>query len=382
MKIGIDISQIVYGGTGVATYTKLLVSALLKEAKEDRFVLFGSSLRNQKPMRDFFKSFGKENVKKKFYLFPPKLLEFLWNGVHVFPIENLIGEVDVFHSSDWLEPPTKNAKKVTTVHDLTVFKYSETFSPRGGHDIVRNQKRKLFFTKRDGDKIIAVSETTKKDLMEILKIPERKIKVIYEAADPSFSPREPEKIKEVRDKFKIKGEYLLCVGTREPRKNLERILSAFAEIVRANQDLSLVIVGKYGWGEDKFSKGNPSAKEGMTNIKILGFVEKDELAALYSGARAFVYPSLYEGFGLPVLEAMACGCPVITSNLGSMKEISGKAALLVEPESIDSLAGAISQALRSSKIYDELRLRGFKRAGEFNWERTASQTLEVYRSLI
>jgi len=380
MKIGIDISQIVYGGTGVATYTKLLVSAFLREAKEDQFVLFGSSWRNQRPMRDFFKSFGKENVKKKFYLYPPKLLEFLWNGIHVFPIENLIGEVDVFHSSDWLEPPTRKAKKVTTVHDLAVYKYPETFSPRGGHDIVRNQKRKLFFTKRVCDKIIAVSETTKRDLMEILKISEGKIKVIYEAADPSFSPREKGEIGKIRDKYGIQGDYLLCVGTREPRKNLDRVIMAFAEISRANENLSLVIVGKYGWGEDLNSKLKNSLRDKQkSKIKLLGYVEKEALACLFSGAKAFVYPSLYEGFGLPILEAMACGCPVITSNLGSMKEISGEAALLVEPENIDSLAGAISQVLRSS---DELRLKGFKRAGEFNWERTASQTLEVYRSLI
>lgn len=378
MRFGIDISQIAYGGTGVSTYTRLLVTSLCQEAVDDEFVLFGSSLRNQKPLKDFYELVSAKNVKKKFFPFPPKALEFLWNGIHVFPIENLIGSVDVFHSSDWLEPPTSWAKRVTTIHDLTIFKFPGAFVPRGGHDIVKNQKRKLFFVKRYCDKIIAVSETTKRDIVEILKIPERKIKVIYEAADPTFSPKETVQVQQVREKFNISGRYLLCVGAREPRKNLNRLIAAFVEVAKANPDLSLVIVGKYGWGEDPAEK----TKAQTASIKVLGFVEKDDLAALYGGAVGFVYPSLYEGFGLPILEAMACGCPVITSNLGSMKEVAGEAALLVEPEEIESIAGAISQICWNRKISDELKIKGFKRSGGFNWQKAASQTLEVYRSLL
>ncbi len=377
MKIGIDISQIVFG-TGVSTYTRLLATSLCQEAKDDEFVLFGSSFRNQKPLKDFYENIKTENVKKKFFPFPPKALELLWNGIHVFPIENLIGEIDVFHSSDWLEPPTIKAKRVTTIHDLTVFKYPETFVARGGHDIVENQKRKLFFVKQYGDKIIAVSETTKQDIIDILKIPEKKIKVVYEAADPDFSPRPVSQIQKVKEKFLINnGRYLLCVGAREPRKNLNRLIAAFVEIAGANPDLSLVIVGKYGWGDDI----NQNTKNQIPKIKLLGFVEKEDLAALYSGAEGFIYPSLYEGFGLPILEAMACGCPVITSNLGSMKEIAGESALLIEPENVESIAGAISKICRNKKVSEELKIKGFKRAGEFNWQKTASQTLEVYRAL-
>ena len=378
MKLGIDISQIVFGGTGVSTYTRLLVNSLCREATDDEIVLFGSSLRNQKPLKDFYKLVSAKNIKKKFFPFPSKALEFLWNGIHVFPIENLIGPIDVFHSSDWLEPPTSYAKKVTTIHDLTIFKYPYTFVARGGHDIVENQKRKLFFVKQYGDKIIAVSETTKQDIIDILKIPEKKIKVVYEAADPDFSPRPVSQIQKVKEKFLINnGRYLLCVGAREPRKNLNRLIAAFVEIAGANPDLSLVIVGKYGWGDDI----NQNTKNQIPKIKLLGFVEKEDLAALYSGAEGFIYPSLYEGFGLPILEAMACGCPVITSNLGSMKEIAGESALLIEPENVESIVGAISKICRNKKVSEELKIKGFKRAGEFNWQKTASQTLEVYRAL-
>ena len=208
MKIGIDISQIVYQGTGVATYTRSLVGGLARVDKDNQFVLFGSSLRGRKLIEEFIKGLPKPQFRKKISFLPPKILEFLWNGIHLFPIENLIGEVDVFHSSDWLEPPTKKAKRVTTIHDFAVFKYPQTFQPRGGHNVVSNQKRKLFFVKNYSDMVICVSETTKQDAMEILKIPERKLKVVYEAPDPVFNIREISEIGKTREKYKISGDSL------------------------------------------------------------------------------------------------------------------------------------------------------------------------------
>lgn len=378
MRIGIDISQIVYEGTGVATYTGLLVKELLKQGASEQFVLFGSSLRNRRPLKEYLKGLKTKNFRSKLAFLPPKILEFLWNGIHVLPIENFIGEVDVFHSSDWLEPPTSKARRITTIHDLTVFKYPETFFARGGHNIVANQKRKLFFVKQYSNLVIAVSETTKKDILEFLSIPEKKIHVIPEAADPAYFPRNEEMIRETKRKFLIDGDFLLCVGTREPRKNIDRVIMAFAEIAKAQPDLSLIIVGKYGWGEEKMS----NVKGQMSNVKILGYVEMEDLAGLYSGARAFVYPSLYEGFGLPILEAMACGCPVITSETGALKEIAGKEAILVDPENIEDIVVAISKVCRNEKIRKEMVLGGLKRSGEFSWEKTALQTLEAYRSVL
>jgi len=205
MKIGIDISQIVYQGTGVASYTRSLVEGFSRIGTDNRYVLFGSSLRNLKILRDFAKLFDKKIFKPRFSFLPPKFLEFLWNGIHLIPIESFIGGVDVFHSSDWLEPPTRRAKKVSTIHDLAVFKYPQTFQPRGGHNIVNNQKRKLFFVKHYGDLVIAVSQTTKQDIIDILKIPEKKIKVVYEAADSDYFPRNQDEIKTVKEKFKIRN---------------------------------------------------------------------------------------------------------------------------------------------------------------------------------
>ena len=375
MKIGIDISQIAYQGTGVASYTRSLVESFSKVGKDNQYVLFGASLRNRSILRDFTDQFDKEIFKTKFSFLPPKFLEFLWNGVHLLPIESFIGKVDVFHSSDWLEPPTRNAKKVTTIHDLTVYKYPQAFSPRGGHDIVKNQKRKLFFTKHYSDLIIAVSQTTKQDAIDILKIPEKKIRVIYEAADTFYFPRQPKEIKEVKEKFGIKGDYFLCVGTREPRKNIDRVVVAFSQLAKQLPDYSLLIAGKYGWGSDI----NPKFEIRNSKIRILGYTEKEDLARLYSGARAFVYPSLYEGFGLPILEAMACGAPVITSNVGSMKEIASGTALLCDPQSVESIAEEMLKITKAD--INEFKQKSLVRAGNFSWDKTALQTLEAYNSL-
>lgn len=377
MKIGIDISQIIYQGTGVATYTRSLVDAIARVDKDNQYVLFGSSLRNKKALSEYAVNLPKNKFRCRFSFLPPKLLEFLWNWVHIVPVENIIGKVDVFHSSDWLQPPSR-AKKITTIHDLAVFKYPETFKSKGGHNIVTNQKRKLFFTKQECNLIIAVSQTTKNDAVEILKIPEKKIRVIYEAADPIYFPRSKEKINKVKEKYNIAGEYFLCVGTREPRKNLDRVIMAFAEISSQYPSLSVLIVGRYGWGDDLNSK----YKIHNTKVKLLGFVESEDLAGLYSGAMAFVYPSLYEGFGLPILEAMSCSCPVITSNVGSMKELAGGFAVLIDPESIDSIGSGMLKLLKDNNLRDQYKTKGLIRAREFNWDKTAFQTIEAYRSLL
>ncbi|MDP2649588.1 MAG: glycosyltransferase, partial [bacterium] len=179
MKIGIDVSQLAYPGTGVAVYTQNLIENLLKIDKGNEYLFFFSSMRRKPP-----KGWDVKNLK-----LPPLFLEVLWNRLHVIPIERFIGKIDIFHTSDWLEPPAK-CPKVTTIHDLAIFKFPETFIPRGGHDIVSNLKRKLSLVKEESKLIIAVSENTKKDIVELLKIPENKIRVVYEAAGEIFKKQD------------------------------------------------------------------------------------------------------------------------------------------------------------------------------------------------
>lgn len=393
MKIGIDISQIVFEGTGVATYTRNLVRELLRinSGGHNDYVLFGASLR-RKPILDLFaKDLQKEGLKftSSFWLLPPTLMAEVWNEVHHVKVEKLIGKIDVFHSSDWSQPPSR-AKKITTVHDLVVYKYPESSQGKLGFrleklaplaNIVAVQKQRLAWVKKECDLIIADSQATKKDLIDLLAIPKEKIGVIYLAAGEEYwqynSLKENErarKIISVKSKYHLEDDYLLAVGTQEPRKNFARLLEAFKTIDRSK--VTLAIAGKYGWGEQ-------NSKVEDNNIKQLGYVPQEDLPALYAGAKVFVFPSLYEGFGVPILEAMTVGCPVITSNIGSMPEAGGEAAIYVQPDNVNSIADGINKILKlTSKEYAQLSARSKIQAKKFSWENTATETLGLYESLV
>lgn len=371
MKIGIDISQIVYG-TGVSRYNKELIEHLVKVDLKNEYILFGSSLREASKLENFKKNLEKfPNVRFKIVRIPPTLLEILWNKLHVFPIEKFIGNVDIFHSSDWTEPPTssKITKKITTVHDMIVYLFPATLHPK----IIASQKRKLKWVKKESDFILTNSETTRQDVIKFLEIPPEKVKTIPFAASPVFKPQTEEQINLVLDKFKIKKPYILSVGTQEPRKNIAVLVDVFEKVYQTRPKASLVLTGKHGWGKPL---------ESGTKVITTGYVQEDELAALYSGCHVFVYPSLYEGFGLPILEAMACGAPVITSNNSSMLEVAKDTAILVDPRNKDQLASAIRFALDLSlENYQKMVRASLDRARQYSWAKTAKETLHIYKQL-
>jgi glycosyltransferase involved in cell wall biosynthesis len=364
MRICIDISQIVYPG-GVGRYTRELVSNLLKVDQKNQYILFGNSLRQYHTLRNFINSLkpNTSNLKPKSYPIPPTIVGLLFNRARL-SIDPFIGEVDVFHSSDWTQPKTK-AKKVTTVHDLAPIKFPDQHHPK----IVEVHKRRLELVKREVDQVIAVSQNTKKDLIEILKIPDGKITVIYEAASDNFKPRNEEEIEKVKNKFGIKKEYILTVATGGARKNLPRLFEAY-DLIKKDFDLGLVAVGEAQEGE----------KEGI--IKT-GFLEDSDLAALYSGAKVFVFPSIYEGFGLPVIEAMACGAPVICSNTSSLPEVGGEVAIYADPDSTENIIEGIRKVLRFHGLdYETIKEKSRKQAKKFSWEKAAKETLKVYTEVL
>ncbi len=386
MKIGIDISQIVYE-TGVSWYTRSLVHALLLLNKKDEYFLFGGAMRRLPDLNHFSKDLGGDFT-KKFYPLSPTILDFLWNRLHISPIENFVGKVEVFHSSDWAQPPARRAKVVTTIHDLVPLLYPESSHPK----IVAVHKRRLEWVKKECEQVIAVSEATKNDIITYLGIPAKKISVVYEAPDAIYKKvgRRPgeasrrvgdspesetgsegdKRVGEVKKKFGLPRQFLLAVGA-DPRKNLSNVAQALTLIPDAPK---LVVVGRK-WNAPSSAK----ASDGQGNILWLGHVSRTDLTALYSGAQALVYPSLYEGFGLPILEAFACGCPVVTSNISSMPEVAGDAAVLVNPEDVDDIRRGIERVLSKREEFIE---KGFRRVKEFSWKKTAQETLRVYRELI
>jgi glycosyltransferase involved in cell wall biosynthesis len=353
MRIAIDISQIVYE-TGVSTYVLNLVSNLLKLDKKNEYVLFAGTLRRKQDVLSVF-------PQARVFPFPPVVADIIWNRLHTLPIERFIGKVDVLHTSDWAEAPSQ-AFKVTTVHDLAPLLYPNLF-PR---DIIRNivdtHKRKLNRVASECKRIIVPSNATRADMVK-LGFDESAVRVIPEAVSENFKKSGQDEIDALKKKYRISGDYVLAVGMN-PRKNTKRIIESF-EKARSGKDMKLVFVGN-----PKYMK-----VEEDRNIRIIGHVKEPELIELYSGAKALVYPSLYEGFGQPILEAFSCECPVVTSDLSSMAEVAGDAAVLVDPYDISSIAEGIRKALGAPKA---LILKGLARIKDFSWEKTAKMTLEVY----
>ncbi len=354
MKIGIDISQVVYE-TGVSKYTKNLIRELLKLKDGPELVLFSGTLR-QKSTIDNYISTLTGNFSHTGTLLSPTILDLLWNRLHIYPIEKIIGKIDVFHSSDWTEPPSK-CPKVATIHDLAPILFEDQTNPK----IVATHIRKLYWVKNESKAIIVPSVNTKNDLIK-LGFSQDKITVIHEAANHKMV--DLKFIKRVKLKYKIPGSYALAVGAT-PRKNTQRIISAFLNAA-AGRNMKLVVVGQ---------PLDIDARE-QRGVRFTGFIKKDsEMDALYSGASVLIYPSLYEGFGIPILDAFTCRVPVVTSNISSMAEVAGDAAVLVNPLDVKDITSGIKEALAKPKTYIT---KGERRLKEFSWSKMAQETLGVY----
>lgn len=342
MKIGIDISQIVYKGTGVARFTEGLIKAVCQFDRKNEWVFFFSSLRQtlDPSTEKLIESKGWKLIKMKI---PPRALSVIWNDLHVLKVESTMGKLDWFISSDWTEPPSK-CKKAAIVHDLVYLRYPKTVDKL----ILKTQTKRLSWVKKESDLIFADSETTKNDLIELLQIENKKVKVNYPG------------IESVRSNNKLNKHslFILTVGKIEPRKNIGRLIEAFEKWDPKNIDL--LIVGPEGWDQKVKSS---------TKIKWLGYVPDDKLRSLYSSCLFFVYPSIWEGFGYPILEAMNFGAPVAASNTSSLKEIGKDSALLFDPFKINSIAEALKKMATNSALRGDLARKGMARAKEFTWRR-------------
>ena len=285
--------------------------------------------------------------------------------------------IDLVHNPTGIATYFKFKQKyVLSVHDLTPLLYPETH-PYG---IVLHDKICFPRTLLTADIIITGSKNTKNDIIKSFNIPCEKIQVIYYAVQPYFKPQPDEEIQRVKEKYGIDFPYILYVGTLEPRKNIITLLKAFSEIVNERTDFKLVIVGAKGW---KYSGIFKFVNDHQLNNYIIftDYVEHSDLPAIYSGAKVFVYPSLYEGFGFPPLEAMSCGCPVITSNSSSLPEVVDSAGILVDPLDHHLLKESILEVINDENLGKSLREKGLVRAEFFSWKKCAQLTKEVYISL-
>ncbi|MFS8159745.1 MAG: glycosyltransferase family 4 protein [Candidatus Roizmanbacteria bacterium] len=382
MKIGVDISQVSFSGTGVARYTKRLIEALL-EIKDNSYIFFFSSLRGKVP-EDVASLIQKAPLARFVeYKIPPSGLHLLWNVIHRVSIDRLIGEVDLFITSDWTEPPLRNGKKITIIHDMVVYKYPETTTNKTTFDIskaqlIPNIKKTLFlkhnWVKKESNHILADSQATKEDIVSFFGTNPNDITVVY----PSVLVPHPSQtqLSHIRKKYGIKRSFILAVGKLEPRKNIPLLIQAYTKIV--NPPFDLYIAGSKGWEAGSNLEIPPTHSD---KIHFLGFISDADLYGLYALADLFVFPSSYEGFGFPIIEAMSLGCPVLTSNISSMKELAEGYAVLCDPTNINDIKGKIENIMSDSSLRKELTKKGLVRAKDFSKEKYVEKLKEVFKAI-
>ena len=381
MKIGIDISQTAFPGSGVSRYTHGLVRSLLQINTKHEFIFFYSSLR-QKPPQDLISLIKPPHTFKRFY-FPPTLLSQLWNDLHIIPIEQFIGPVDLFISSDWVQPPTRHAKTLTIIHDLVMYVHPETSTQKVTFDlkkvqiranIVDTHKRRLHWVKKDIDSIIADSKSTKKDIETHLGIQKDRIHVVYPAV---HMPKPFLNQKSLNEKYDLHKPYILTVGKLEPRKNIPMLIKAFIASGLSDKT-DLVIVGAHGWGDLELNVPD-DIKE---SIVFLGYVPDDDLSSLYTYAELFVYPSIYEGFGYPVIEAMLTGTPVATSTSSSTGELAQDYAHTFDPHDMHSISQVLVSLMTNTILREKYTKKAQLYAQSFSSEKFGRDVLKIIESLL
>lgn len=299
----------------------------------------------------------------------------LWQH-SLFPFLLARDRVALLHATMNVAPWWTPCPVVVTIHDLAYLRYPEVH-PLGRRLYLSALTR---ITVRRARAIVAVSRFTRDEIVRFFRVPPQRIRVIYEGYDPAFRPLPAAEVEAFRKQHNLPERYLLYVGNLEPRKNLPTLVRAFARIA-AEHDLVLVLAGPPGWGyTGLFRLVEALGLEGR--VRFPGFVPAEELPLWYNAAVAFVYPSRYEGFGLPPLEAMACGTPVVVSSASSLPEVVGEAAVQVDPDDVDSLAGALLELLTRHELRETYRERGPERARRFSWSRAARETLFLYRELL
>lgn len=368
MAVVIDVSAAVHRRAGLGRYAESLVRALVRYTSGE-YALFYNRERGIEPLASL-ESLRAYSVALGYK--PWRMLVWLGQLARV-GFDWLVPGAELFHATEHLLLPLRGVPTVLTVHDLIFRHLPAHHKPLNRWYL--NWTMPLYC--RRATRVIAVSQHTRQDLIALYGVAPEKVTVVYEAADPRFRPQQPERIAEVRARYGLPSRYLLFVGTLEPRKNLVGVLEAFERVYAGRLTDGLVVVGKRGWLYEGFF-ARLEASPARQAVLFPGYVPDEDLPAIYAGAQALVFPSFYEGFGLPVLEAMACGTPVVCSDRGSLPEVAGDAALLVDPGDGEAIVEAVRSLLSREDLREVYRRRGLERAGQFSWERAARETVGVY----
>jgi glycosyltransferase involved in cell wall biosynthesis len=353
VRIVVDVAPLSHRRTGVGNYIRGSLQGIAAASDHEVVAFAPVSARGR---REVESALDGVDVERRLPVVPAAhALRTLWSRVGVPPVERVAGRLDVFHFSDWMYPPQQAGVRSTMVHDLVPLHYPEWVHARTR----RMHGAKYRHAARTCDVVIVNSRFTADDVADTLSVSRERIHVAYPGVEPDFAPE--------GDRADLGRPYLLTVATLEPRKNLATLLDAYRRL--GATELALAVAGAAGWGEQ------PALE--LDGIVRLGYTPHDELPQLYRGASVFVYPSLYEGFGMPVLEAMACGVPCVVSAHPSLDEVSGDAAVRVDPRDADAIAQGI---VRAQAEHDELVTRGLSHAASFTWHENGRVHLAAWEA--
>jgi glycosyltransferase involved in cell wall biosynthesis len=374
LTLYIDVSAAVHQRAGLARYALDLTRTLIAQYGEEYpFGLFYNGSRHAVPLSGL-EAIPARTVRAGYK--PWRLA--VWAGQLLgLGFDRLLPDATLFHATEHLLLPVRDIPTVLTVHDL-VYHLFPAYHKRLNYWFL-NAAMPLFV--RRASALITVSESSKRDLIRLYGVPADKITVVYEAASALFQPASAAQIAASRARYGLPERYLIALGTIEPRKNLIRLVSALRTLRQQDPQLALVIVGRSGWLYQDFYQELEELDDPRA-VLLPGYVPDEQLPAVLSGATALVLASLYEGFGLPILEAMACGTPVVCSNVSSMPELGGSAARYFDPQDTGQMAETIAAVLRDGDLRAEMRQRGLEQAARFSWQRAARETLDVYKRAI
>lgn len=378
MRIAIDYTAAIRQGAGIGNYVRNLVDAMLAQDTTNQYTLLTSGRPTAE--RPFPNA---DNVRGRSIIIPDRYLNILWYRWRLpLSATYFTGQVDIYHGPDFVLPPINgHVRKVVTVHDLAFLEHPEYAVP----ELAAYLNKVVPEAVAAADVVAAVSSATVQTLEEHFKTPREKITIIPNGIRSSFRRiTDPILLAATRNKFGLKQPLVLGVGTLEPRKNHLGLIKAFhkaqSAAEKARRPAMLALAGGPGWLYDETQQLVAKLKI-EKKVRFLGRVSELELITLYSMADVFAFPSFFEGFGVPPLEAMACGVPVITSNTSSLPEVVGDAAVLIDPHNTDELAQAILRVLENETLREELRQKGYLRAQHYTWPKSASKMLAVYQQL-
>jgi len=377
MRIGIDYTAAVRQGAGIGRYTRHLIRTLASLDTENRYTLFVAGGWGE---GDGLGSWP-ANFRVRSIRLSDRWMNILWQRLHLpLPVQLITGPFDLFHSPDFVLPPTHGVPAILTVHDLSFLRVPQFFV-QGFREYLEGAVSRAVKRARY---ILADSESTRRDLIELLAVEPARVSVLYPGVEARFQPvGDTDALQRVRARYQLPEHFVLGLGTLQPRKNFDGLIRAYQRVLAARgselgiSDLALVIVGGSGWLYEETLALAELLGLGE-RVHFLGFVSDEDLPSLYSLAAVFAFPSWYEGFGLPVLEAMACGTPVVAADNSSLPEVVGEAGLMVSAGDVDALANALFCLLTDQSLRRQLIAAGLAQARCFTWENAATRLMMTY----